>query len=110
MIDWENCGLADPSHELALVLFEFGAGTPDRARALNDAYVDAGGPGRVDRPGHFSITIAQLGHIGEMSCRTSLDGGEPEGERERAVLRFAEFSELALTREAIDALLASVNA
>ena len=32
VIDWENCGLADPSQELALVLFEFGLGSPERAR------------------------------------------------------------------------------
>ena len=110
VIDWENCGLADPSQELALVLFEFGAASPDRARALYAAYVDAGGPGRVDRPEHFSMTIAQLGHIGEMACATWLDFGEPEEERARAVTRFAEFTREGLTRATIGALLASLNA
>ena len=105
VIDWENCGLADPSQELAMVLFEFADGSPSRARALHDAYVDAGGPGRVDRPGHFSMAIAQLGHIGEMACTTWLDPNEPEVERERAVTRAAEFTDLALTRATIDALL-----
>ena len=28
-----------------------------------------GGPARVNRPGHFSMLIAQLGHIGEAGCR-----------------------------------------
>jgi Ser/Thr protein kinase RdoA (MazF antagonist) len=105
VIDWENCGLADPSQELAMVLFEFADGNPSRARALHDAYVDAGGPGRVDRPGHFSMAIAQLGHIGEMVCTTWLDPNETEEERERANARATEFTEHALTRTTIGSLL-----
>ena len=81
VIDWENCGLADPSQELALVLFEFGLGNPERARALYGAYLDAGGPGRIDRRGNFSMLIAQLGHIGEDACERWLDPGESEAER-----------------------------
>ena len=38
MIDWENTGLADTSQELGLVLFEFGCGEPERARALYGSY------------------------------------------------------------------------
>ena len=68
VIDWENSGLADPSQELGLVLFEYGCGEAARARALHDAYLDAGGPGRIDRPGNFSMVIAQIAHIGEISC------------------------------------------
>jgi Ser/Thr protein kinase RdoA (MazF antagonist) len=45
VIDWENSGSADPSQELACVLFEFGRGDPGRARALIGAYQDANGPG-----------------------------------------------------------------
>lgn len=105
VIDWENCGLADPSQELAMVMFEFWGESPDRARALRDAYVDAGGPGRVDRPGHFSMAIAQLGHIGEIACTTWLDPSEPAVERERTVGRVAGFTQLALTRSTIDSLL-----
>ncbi len=108
VIDWENCGLADPSQELAMVLFEFADGSASRARMLNDAYRDAGGPGRVRRPGDFSMAIAQLGHIGEMACITWLDPDEPEVERERAIARVAEFTELALTRSSIEDLLDSV--
>ncbi|GIG20661.1 hypothetical protein Cch01nite_13850 [Cellulomonas chitinilytica] len=68
VIDWDNSGPADPSQELACVLFEFGRSDPGRARALMGAYQDAGGPGRVDRPGHFSMLIAELGHITEMAA------------------------------------------
>ena len=87
------------------VLFEFGGESAHRARALSEAYVEAGGPGRVDRPGHFSMAIAQLGHIGEMACTTWLDPDEPTGERERAIGRAAEFTQTGLTRATIDALL-----
>src|SRR5262245_20264148 len=68
VIDWENCGLADPSMELAVVLWEFGRTGPARARALDRAYKEAGGPGRVDHPSDFSMLIAQLGHIGAQAC------------------------------------------
>ncbi len=63
VIDWENSGPADPDQELACVLFEFGRSDPGRARALTGAYTAAGGPATVDRPGHFSMLIAQLAHI-----------------------------------------------
>ena len=106
VIDWENCGLADPSQELALVLFEFALGNPQRARALYRAYLDAGGPGRIDRRGSFSMLIAQLGHIGEDACARWLDPGESEAERERQEVRVEEFIALPLTRDAIDGLLA----
>jgi aminoglycoside phosphotransferase (APT) family kinase protein len=38
VIDWENSGPADPSHELGCVLFEFSRSDPGRARALTRAY------------------------------------------------------------------------
>ena len=90
VIDWENCGLADPSQELALVLFEFGR-DDQRARTLYRAYLEAGGPGRIDRRGNFSMLIAQLGHIGEDACRRWLDPGESEAERERQQARAEQF-------------------
>lgn len=132
VIDWENCGLADPSQELALVLFEFGLGDPHRARALYQAYLEAGGPGRIDRRGSFSMVIAQLGHIGADACARWLDPGgseterdrhearaeqfirwlhpgESDTERERQEARVEEFVKLPLTREAIDGLLAAIT-
>jgi aminoglycoside phosphotransferase (APT) family kinase protein len=68
VIDWENSGLADPSHELGCVLFEFARADSDRVRALTDAYRQAGGPAEVNRRGHFSMLIAQLGHITELAA------------------------------------------
>ena len=50
VIDWENCGLADPSQELAMVLFEFGMGTgsdPCHSRRLRRSR--GAGAGRTSR-------------------------------------------------------------
>lgn len=67
VIDWENSGAADPNAELACVLFEFGRCDPGRVRALVGAYRHAGGPAAVTRRAHFSMLIAQLGHISELA-------------------------------------------
>lgn len=109
VIDWDNFGLADPSQELALVLFEFGAGNPARAAALHASYRDAGGTGRVDGPGSFSMVIAQLGHIGELSCRRWLDPNATEADRAHAVERAEEFTTRPLTRATIVELLDAVG-
>lgn len=108
VIDWENCGLADPVHELAAVLFEFGRGGPDRSHTLYRAYVDAGGPGRIDHPGDFSMLIAQLGHIGEDACLRWLDPTESEAERRHQAARAEEFLDLPLTRAVIQELLEAI--
>jgi aminoglycoside phosphotransferase (APT) family kinase protein len=105
VIDWENCGLADPGQELSGVLFEFWGGEPDRARALYREYRRSGGPGRVDRRGSFSMTIAQLGHITEISCRAWLDPSETDEERRRQVGRVAECTDDPLTLDVIDGIL-----
>jgi hypothetical protein len=91
IIDWENCGLADPSQELGCVLFEFAGGDPVRAEALYHSYLENGGPGRVERPGHFSMLIAQLGHIGERACREWLEPTVRSADRDESASWFAEF-------------------
>jgi Ser/Thr protein kinase RdoA (MazF antagonist) len=109
VIDWDNCGLADPAQELAVALFEFAAGDPDRARELHREYRRCGGPGRVGRRGDFSMAIAQLGHITEISCRHWLDPATAPAEREHHALRVRESVDDPLTVEAIDALLHAVS-
>jgi phosphotransferase family enzyme len=108
LIDWEDCGLADPSMELALVLWEFGRTDPARARALSYAYVDAGGPGRVRDRSDFSMLIAQLGHIGARACADWL-AAEDEETRAFAASWFAEFVDDPHTMEQIEMLLDAVT-
>jgi aminoglycoside phosphotransferase (APT) family kinase protein len=105
VVDWENSGLADPSQELAVVLIEFACGDLARAQRLYGAYVDADGPGRLERPGHFSMAIAQLGHLGERACRLWLD---PTEDRARSTARVEEFLSEPITRQLIDRLLDAI--
>jgi hypothetical protein len=105
VFDWENSGAADPDQELAGVLFEFGRHASGQARELCAAYIKAGGPGRVRSPADFSMTIAQLGHIGERACRLWLEGVE----RERIYGTVQEFVADPLTGDVIDRLLEEVT-
>jgi aminoglycoside phosphotransferase (APT) family kinase protein len=104
IIDWENSGLADVSQELALVLFEFGGADGGRARPLYESYRDRGGPGTVDRPESFSMVIAQIGHIGELSARRWLATTAPD-ERARNQGRIEEVLGVGITRDHIDRIL-----
>ena len=81
VIDWENSGPADPSQELGCVLFEFARNDPGRARALHRRLPAAGGPARGDRRGHFSMLIAQLGHITEIAATDWLEPNPRSPER-----------------------------
>ncbi len=70
VFDWENCGEADPSIELAMVLFEYTRGDPATVPpGCTRAYRDAGGPGRITGPESFAMVIAVVNHIGEIGCR-----------------------------------------
>jgi hypothetical protein len=108
VIDWENCGLADPGQELAGVIFEFWLGEPGRARELHREYRRAGGPGRVEGRGAFSMTIAQLGHITEIACRIWLHPATSQEERRRQEARVGEYTGDPLTLRVIDEILGAV--
>jgi aminoglycoside phosphotransferase (APT) family kinase protein len=107
VIDWENSGLADPSQELAVALFEFACHDARRAADLYGAYRGFGGPGVIDRPQSFSMAIAQLGHIGHHAARSWLAGGGPD-ERARHAARVEEFLDDGITLGIIEALLDAV--
>jgi aminoglycoside phosphotransferase (APT) family kinase protein len=110
LIDWEDCGLADPSMELALVVWEFGRTDPERARAIHAAYDAVGGPGRVRQASDFSMAIAQLGHIGARACADWLQPSASDDERAFAAEWFGEFIDEPLTRETIAMLFEAVQA
>ncbi|SDH84692.1 Ser/Thr protein kinase RdoA involved in Cpx stress response, MazF antagonist [Actinokineospora alba] len=61
VVDWDNLGPANPSRELARALFDwFSDPTPDlpAMRAMYEAYVEEGGPGRVTEQADFSMLVA----------------------------------------------------
>jgi Ser/Thr protein kinase RdoA (MazF antagonist) len=107
LIDWDNSGPADPTQELACVLFEFGRNDAGRTRALVDAYREAGGPGLLDRRGDFSMLIAQLGHITETGGRDWLRPNRRSPTRAHAEAWVTEVLEDPHTPEGLDALLAA---
>jgi Ser/Thr protein kinase RdoA (MazF antagonist) len=109
VIDWEDSGPADPSQELGCVLFEFARTDPGRARALTGAYRQAGGPAAVNRRGHFSMLIAQLGHITETAATDWLkpDPGSPQ--RADSAASICEVLDEPHTRELLAAILAATG-
>ena len=109
VIDWENSGPADPSQELACVLFEFARSDSGRARVLTDAYQDAGGPARVTRRGHFSMLIAQLGHITEIAATDWLEPNPRSPDRADSAAWISEVFVEPHTRELQETLLAAVH-
>ncbi|MDQ3105222.1 MAG: phosphotransferase [Actinomycetota bacterium] len=106
VIDWENSGPADPSQELGCVLFEYARDDPGRARELVAAYRESGGPASVNRRGHFSMLIAQLGHITENAATDWLEPNLRSPERADAAAWIAEVIDDPHTREILDGLLA----
>ena len=52
-----------------MALVEFAGDDSARSRAIQAAYADAGGPGRVEDPRDFAMPIAQLAHIVVEGCR-----------------------------------------
>jgi len=108
VIDWEDSGPADPSQELAYVLFEFGRSDPGRVRDLVGAYRDAGGPGTVSRRGDFSMLIAQLGHITEMAALDWLQPNRRSPDRAGSAAWISEVLDEPHTRELLESLLRAV--
>lgn len=108
VIDFDNQGPADPSQELAMVLFEFGDDEPERMRRLHTAYVDAGGPGRVTRRGHFTMLVAEQAHIASYASARWIGESDP-AERSRLEDWFREIPADPVTLARIDRILAAVR-
>jgi Ser/Thr protein kinase RdoA (MazF antagonist) len=108
VIDFENVGPADPSQELAMVLFEFGDDDPARAQALYAAYLEAGGPARITHPGDFTMLIAVQAHIGHLAASRWVSEGDPV-ERRRLEAWFRELLDDPVTLSRIDRILTAVT-
>jgi thiamine kinase-like enzyme len=57
VIDWENCGLADPAQELPMVMIDFAFGDQCRIAELYLSYLETGGPARVSGYSSFTMVI-----------------------------------------------------
>jgi thiamine kinase-like enzyme len=108
VIDFENAGPADPSRELAMVLVEFGQGDAVRQLRLYDAYLAAGGPGRVAAREDLGLTIAQLHHIGHRHLTMWLAARDPEA-RARSLAGVEEFLGEPFLLADVDRLIAAVT-
>jgi Ser/Thr protein kinase RdoA (MazF antagonist) len=109
VIDWEDSGPADPSQELGCVLFEFARADPGRVRALTDAYRQAGGPAIINRRGHFSMLIAQLGHITEIAATDWLTPNPRSPRRTDSAAWRGEVLNEPHTRELLETILETVD-
>jgi aminoglycoside phosphotransferase (APT) family kinase protein len=78
VIDWENCGLADPAQELPMAMIDFAFGDQRRLAELYLRYLEAGGPGRVTGYGSFTMVIAQFSHFWELAITTYLSTSAAE--------------------------------
>jgi thiamine kinase-like enzyme len=108
LIDFENAGPADPARELAMVLFEFGQGDAVRQLRLYDAYLAAGGPGRVSAREDLALTVAQLHHIGHRHLTMWVTARDPEA-KARALAGVEEFLDRPFLLADVDRLVAAVT-
>lgn len=105
VIDWENCGLEDPAQELPMVLLDFAGGDGDRAAALYGSYLDAGGPGRVNGRGSFTMVIAQFGHFWESAVQAYVAPGATPVVRAHSIERITELVRTSLRVQHLDEML-----
>lgn len=108
VIDFENAGPADPSQELAMVLYEFGDDDPARARDLYAAYLAEGGPGRITRLGNFTMLIAESAHIGHYAASRWI-GETDDVERKRLEAWFRELLDDPVILPRLERILAALT-
>jgi Ser/Thr protein kinase RdoA (MazF antagonist) len=108
VIDFDNAGPGDPSREIAMVIFEFGRGDATRQRTLYEAYLAAGGPGRVRDRTDLGLAVAQLHHIGHRHLTMWLDARDPQA-KARSLAGIDEFLGEPLLLPAADELLEALG-
>lgn len=82
VVDWDNFGPAVPGRELAGALFDWFCDGPaadlDAMRGMYEAYVRAGGPGRITEPADFTMLLATRLNFLLLQVGIALD---PQAER-----------------------------
>ena len=107
VIDWENCGLEDPAHELPMAMIDFAFGDQRRLADLYLSYVAAGGPGRVTGYGSFTMVIAQFSHFWESAITAYLSTSAAEV-KAHSIDRIAELLNLRLRVEHLEEMLDTI--
>ncbi len=108
VIDFDNAGPADPTREVAMLLFEVGQGNAERQQRLHEAYLTAGGTGRVTAREHFGMTVAQLHHIGHRHLTMWVAARDPEA-RARSLAGVEEFLAEPFLLADVDRLVSAVG-
>jgi len=108
VIDFDNAGPGDPSREIAMVIFGFGRGDAVRQRILYDAYLAAGGPGRVRDRADLGLAVAQLHHIGHRHLTMWVTARDPKA-RARSLPGIDEFLGGPLLLPDVDALMEALG-
>jgi Ser/Thr protein kinase RdoA (MazF antagonist) len=93
VVDWDDLGPADPVRELASALVAcYHDGDPDLGsmRRAYRAYVEAGGPARLERTTDFTMRISTALNFLHRQVRVALDPGSEPGERAWAELEIDE--------------------
>ena len=108
MIDWDNCGAAEPAQELGVLLAEFCRGDAERARLIVRAYRGGGGTARMRDRGDFTMVFAQFGHFAITAGRKWLQAPDDAG-RARAEAWFREGFDQPFDLPQVDELLAAVR-
>jgi hypothetical protein len=81
---------------------------PTRAgSALTSAYRQAGGPATVNRRGHFSMLIAQLGHITQLAATDWLKPNPRSPQRADSAAWIGEVLDEPHSRELLETILAA---
>jgi Ser/Thr protein kinase RdoA (MazF antagonist) len=107
VIDFDNAGPGDPSREIAMVIVEFGRRDAVRQRTLYDAYLAAGGPGRVCERADLGLAVAELHHIGHRHLRMWAAACDPEA-RARSLRGIDEFLGEPMLLPDVDAVLGAL--
>ena len=110
VIDWENCGLADPAQEIPMVLLDFGVGDPLRTAELYRSYEDAGGPARIRGLAAFTMVIAQFGHFWEAAVEHYLRPHAADEDRAHSLERIAELLTMPLRVKHLEQMLDIIEA
>ncbi|WP_170223476.1 phosphotransferase enzyme family protein [Nonomuraea turkmeniaca] len=87
VVDWGDFGPAAPGRELAKVLFDWFCDGPadlGAMRAMYEAYVRAGGPGRIAEPADFSMLVASRVNFLLLQTRVAVDPTAEQRHREWA--------------------------